>query len=73
MQGYFGKDPVSPREWLPELPLDWEEAILRCLEKRPEDRPRDGAVLAHDLAQLRVAQVAAVLVTGRLALGLDPA
>jgi len=30
----------------------FEALILRCLEKQPADRPRDGAALAHDLEQL---------------------
>jgi serine/threonine-protein kinase len=30
----------------------FEALILRCLEKQPEDRPRDGAVLADDIEQL---------------------
>ncbi|MCM2270089.1 MAG: serine/threonine-protein kinase, partial [Thermoanaerobaculia bacterium] len=33
--------PPSPRDFAPELDATWEAAILRCLERRPEDRFRD--------------------------------
>jgi serine/threonine-protein kinase len=33
----------------------FEALILRCLEKQPDDRPRDGAVLADDIEQLHLA------------------
>ena len=33
----------------------FEALILRCLEKRPEDRPGDGAVLAAAIEQLDLA------------------
>ena len=32
----------------------FEALILRCLEKRPEDRPRNGAVLAEAVGQLEL-------------------
>jgi hypothetical protein len=33
----------------------FEALILRCLEKRPDARPRDGAVLADAIEQLDLA------------------
>ena len=57
---------TSPRHYLPDLDLTWEHAILRCLEREPEDRfsdPRDvvaaleggvtGAVPSRRRARLR--------------------
>ncbi len=32
------EEPPSPREHLPDLDPRWEEAILRCLARQPEDR-----------------------------------
>jgi serine/threonine-protein kinase len=32
----------------------FETLILRCLEKRPDDRPRDGAALADEIEQLQL-------------------
>ncbi len=32
---------TSPRHYLPDLDLSWERAILRCLEREPEDRFSD--------------------------------
>jgi eukaryotic-like serine/threonine-protein kinase len=33
---------TSPRHYLPDLDLSWERAILRCLEREPEDRYSDA-------------------------------
>jgi tetratricopeptide (TPR) repeat protein/tRNA A-37 threonylcarbamoyl transferase component Bud32 len=33
---------TSPRQFLPDLSLTWEHAILRCLEREPEDRFGDA-------------------------------
>jgi serine/threonine-protein kinase len=38
-----------------EIDAGFEALVLRCLEKRPEDRPHDGAALAHDIEQLDLA------------------
>lgn len=42
-------DPLPPRALRPELPAWLQEAILRCLEVRPEARYATAAQLAHDL------------------------
>jgi serine/threonine-protein kinase len=34
----------------------FEALILRCLEKEPDDRPRDGAALADDIERLRLTE-----------------
>jgi len=48
--------PASPSAVLGEaIDPGFEALILRCLEKRPDDRPRDGAVLAHAIEQLELA------------------
>ena len=41
--------PVPPSQYNPRIPLALEEIILRCLEKTPEMRYRDGSVLAQAL------------------------
>ena len=43
-------DPPPPRALRPDLPAWLQEAILRCLEVRPEARYATAAQLAHDLA-----------------------
>jgi hypothetical protein len=43
---------VPPREAMPSLPEELERIILRCLEKRPEDRYPSAAELAADLEAL---------------------
>ena len=45
--------PVSPRQLNPNIPPALEEIILRCLEKVPEMRFRDGSELARALETLR--------------------
>ncbi len=51
------KDAPEPPSAVRGVAIDpgFEALILRCLEKRPEDRPRDGAVLAHEIEQLDLA------------------
>ena len=41
--------PASPRDRRPDLPEALEEVVLRCLAKKPEDRPRDAGALAEKL------------------------
>jgi eukaryotic-like serine/threonine-protein kinase len=36
-------DPPSPRIIVPDLPLEWERAILRCLDREPANRFADAA------------------------------
>src|SRR5262249_21391174 len=45
----------SPRELLPELPRDWEAVILRCLERKPEQRFASSEEVAKALRGERVA------------------
>lgn len=40
----------SPRAFAPDLSLEIEQAILRALAKRPEDRPESAGAIAHMLA-----------------------
>jgi eukaryotic-like serine/threonine-protein kinase len=44
--------PVPPSQLNPNIPTALEAIILRCLEKVPEIRFRDGHVLAHALESL---------------------
>jgi eukaryotic-like serine/threonine-protein kinase len=44
--------PVPPSQLNPNIPTSLEAIILRCLEKAPEMRFRDGHVLAHALESL---------------------
>ncbi|MFN7922066.1 MAG: tetratricopeptide repeat protein [Bryobacteraceae bacterium] len=41
--------PTPPRQWAPELSPSWEAAILRCLERAPEDRPPSAAEVVGQL------------------------
>ena len=43
-------DPLPPRRLRPELPLELERIILRCLEKRPADRYADAGEVERELA-----------------------
>src|SRR5438067_12977396 len=44
--------PIPPSQYNPNIPPALEEIILRCLEKVPELRYRDGSTLAHALELL---------------------
>jgi eukaryotic-like serine/threonine-protein kinase len=44
--------PKPPSQYNPTIPTVLEELIMRCLEKEPEMRFRDGSVLARSLAAL---------------------
>jgi serine/threonine-protein kinase len=44
--------PASPREFWPEIPVELEKLILRCLEKAPESRFGDAAELGRELERL---------------------
>ena len=43
------EEPRPPRELNPEIPRDLELIVLKCLEKRAEDRYADGGALAAEL------------------------
>jgi eukaryotic-like serine/threonine-protein kinase len=45
--------PIKPSEVWPEIPPMLEEIILRCLQRRPEDRYPSAVDLAQALGQLR--------------------
>jgi eukaryotic-like serine/threonine-protein kinase len=40
---------VSPRSFAPGLDPAWEQAILRCLERHPADRPADAIAVLREL------------------------
>ena len=42
--------PPSPKARRPELPLQWESAILRCLQREPQDRFSDASAVWDALA-----------------------
>lgn len=44
--------PIPPSQYNPNIPPPLEEIILRCLEKVPEKRYRDGSTLARALESL---------------------
>ncbi len=44
--------PVPPSQFNPTIPSTLEDSILRCLEKVPERRFRDGSLLARALEML---------------------
>jgi serine/threonine-protein kinase len=43
--------PVPPRQVRPELPAELEALCLKCLRKRPEERPPTARALAEELEQ----------------------
>jgi len=49
LQRVVGPTPKSPRELKPELPAEWDEAIMRCLARYPDGRFRDASDVAHAL------------------------
>ncbi len=42
--------PTPPRQHAPELPLRWESAILRCLEREPSRRAASAAAVIEEIA-----------------------
>jgi eukaryotic-like serine/threonine-protein kinase len=48
---HMHEKPVPPRQINPNIPVSLEEIIMRCLEKEPEKRFRDGSQLARALEQ----------------------
>lgn len=47
--------PPSPREIVPDLPREWETAVLRCMERKPEKRFASAEEVAKALRGERVA------------------
>ncbi len=45
----IGEEPIPPRSIRSELDAGLEAVLLKCLQKRPEDRYASGATLADDL------------------------
>jgi len=52
MVAHASETPRPPREWIPEIPEEMEEIILRCLEKQQEDRFQDTTTLREMLDQV---------------------
>jgi serine/threonine-protein kinase len=52
---HVSQDVVAPSRLRPEIPLDVEAIVLRCLAKQPADRFQDVASLASALAECCVA------------------
>jgi serine/threonine-protein kinase len=61
---HMSQEPVAPRELagVPRLPPDLEAAIMRCLQKRPDDRFQSGAEL-----RIALLSVLSALETGSVA------
>ena len=53
------EEPPSPREHLPDLDPRWEEVILRCLARKPEDRYQE----AQDIIRVLQGKKSQLLVT----------
>ena len=49
---HASEDVVPPRQLNPDLSLEIEELVLRCLEKDPDDRFQDAAALQRALREL---------------------
>jgi eukaryotic-like serine/threonine-protein kinase len=56
---HVNKQPPSPREYIPNLPLPVERVMLRALEKRPERRYASAAELADAFCRAITAPVTA--------------
>jgi serine/threonine-protein kinase len=52
MIAHASQEVTPPRRINPELPIELEEIVLRCLEKAPEDRYQDVAELQRALREL---------------------
>ncbi len=52
MVAHASEAPKPPREFNPQIPIELEEIILRCLEKQPEDRFQEAATLGKMLRQI---------------------
>jgi TolB-like protein/tRNA A-37 threonylcarbamoyl transferase component Bud32 len=62
--------PVSPRVLKPGLKTPWEQVILKCLERRPEDRYATVRDVEDALTEPPRPAVAAAATRGRLAIAL---
>jgi tetratricopeptide (TPR) repeat protein/tRNA A-37 threonylcarbamoyl transferase component Bud32 len=49
LQRIVGPPPKSPRELRPELPIEWDRAIMRCLARYPNGRFTDAAHVGRAL------------------------
>ena len=56
MVAHASESPRPPREITPNIPLELEEIILRCLEKQAEDRFQDVAALRDSLEEIPLRQ-----------------
>ena len=54
MVAHASEDPRPPRELNPNISIELEDIILRCLEKQPEDRFQDVRTLREMLLQVPV-------------------
>ncbi len=43
------EQPTPPRRHQPDLPSNWESAILRCLAREPQDRPESAPAVVAEL------------------------
>ncbi|HEV8385043.1 MAG TPA: serine/threonine-protein kinase, partial [Candidatus Acidoferrales bacterium] len=60
-------DPVPPRKLNPGIPRDFENVILKCMEKDPAARYQSGEALARDLRAMREGRALDTLNRDRLA------
>jgi len=51
MRAQMEDEPAAPRKLVPEIPEALEDAVLRGLEKKPEDRHDSAAAFSHALAE----------------------
>ena len=58
------RDPPDPRQARPELPAPLADLVMRCMARRPAERPESAAVIGQELA--RAARHVAIPSSGRM-------
>ncbi|MDI1442713.1 serine/threonine-protein kinase [Polyangium sp. 6x1] len=66
LQGIMHEEPLAPRQIEPELPLDLDAIVMKCLEKQPAARYDSAKALGDDLERFLDGEPVAALKRARL-------